>query len=269
MESIHLTDYPVASDTREDAALRDGTRFARQAVKLGQKLREQEKLKVRQPLKSATVVSLADGNKEHFERFAHVISEELNVMECTFSDNAAEFVDFEVLPNFGVLGPKLRGDLPKAKKALATLDGSSAYAQMQSAGSLTLDLEGGSSVELTPEEVEVRIKPKEGLTAESSGDAVVILDTELNDELVEMGLAREVVNRIQGSRRELDLEYTSRINVKFTTEHANLAEVIAVQADYIKGETLTLEIVEATPSGDTFDTEIDGASFSYSVEVSS
>ncbi len=266
-ESIHLTDYPDVLAEREDNDLRVGTRFVRQTVKLGQKLREVEKLKVRQPLRKATIVSLSSGNKVHFDRFKQVISEELNVIDSDFTDEAAEYVSFEVLPNFGVLGPKLREDLPKAKQALANLDGSAAYAQLEQESKLTLTLDGGKEIELTNDEVQVRIQPIEGLVAESSGDVVVILDTDLDQELLDMGLARELVNRIQGTRRDLDLDYTARITVNYSTEHPRMAQVIENHGDYIRTETLTTELSPSTAGSVT--TEIDGHDFSYTIEVNS
>ena len=189
----------------------------------------------------------------------------MNVLECAFTDEAADYVRFEVLPNFGVLGPKLRGDLPKAKAALAELDGSTAYAQLQAESKFSLVLDGGKTIDLTEDEVQVRIQPLEGLVAESSGDVVVILDTELDEELTDMGLARELVNRIQGTRRELDLDYTARIAVGYNTEHPRMAEVIKTHGEHIMSETLTTEI--SMQEETSVATEIDGHAFNYAISV--
>ena len=82
-----------------------------------------------------------------------------------------------------------------------------------------------------------------------------------------MGRARELVNRIQGTRRDLDLDYTARITVNYSTEHPRMAQVIENHGDYIRTETLTTELSPSTAGSVT--TEIDGHDFSYTIEVNS
>jgi isoleucyl-tRNA synthetase len=214
-ESVHLAAFPEPNDARVDDGLRQTMERVRNVVALGQRVRNENKLKVRQPLAEAIVVVADDVERRGIDRFASAIREELNVRHLGFTQEPHKYVEFELVPNFRVLGPKLGKQVPACKKALAEADGSALYAAMEEAGKIVVELPDGP-VDLTPEEVEVRLRAREDFAAASGAGQVVVLDTRLDDSLRREGLAREVINRIQRARKAMDLAYEARIDVAWT-----------------------------------------------------
>ena len=170
-ESVHLASYPEPEDAHVDEALRNAVALARQVVTAGSRVRNEHKLKVRQPLQSAVVVVADEQEREAIARFSDAIREELNVDELGFTEDATRYVTFELLPNFRALGPKLGKRMPLLKKALGALDGSAAYQTLTEEGSLAVELDGGT-VELEGDDIQARLHAKEGFAAASEGGHV-------------------------------------------------------------------------------------------------
>jgi isoleucyl-tRNA synthetase len=155
-------------------------------------------------------------DKDTFERLAShkaLIAEELNVHEVRFmfpghQDGA---VSFRLKPNFRALGPRLGKRVQEVKKALEGADGSKLHAEMSQNGNITLDL-GGDKLSFSAEEIEVAVEALPGFAAETGRIGVVVLHTTLTPELVDEGLVRELVSRIQAARKDLQLEFTDRVD---------------------------------------------------------
>jgi len=237
LPSVHLVSYPRERKERKDEELRRSMGLARDLAALGLRVRNENKLKVRQPLKEAIVV-LAGGEK--LDRFADAIKEELNVKEVRTTHEPAKYVQFSVAPNFKALGPKLGKALPHCKKALEQADGAALHAALEEKGAITLDLPDGP-VTLTRDEVQVRLAAREGYAAASEHGRVVVLDTRVTDELKREGLAREVVSRLQGVRKEMKLPYEARIEVAYEAA-GELARAIEEHREWIMRETLALKL---------------------------
>jgi isoleucyl-tRNA synthetase len=247
--SVHLADFPGPREDRRDEALRTATESAREVVALGQRVRSERKLKVRQPLAEAVVLVASDDERLAIGRFVEAVRDELNVRAVSFSEDPARYVEFELVPNFRALGPKLGKRMPLVKKALAAADGSALYEKMEREGHLRVDLgDGGDPVTLGPDEVEIRLAAKEDFAAAASHGRVVVLDTRVDDSLRREGLAREVVNRVQRARKVLDLAFETRVDLTLGATGA-LRAAIDEHAARIAGETLaeTLDVVD--PAG--------------------
>jgi isoleucyl-tRNA synthetase len=255
-ESVHLASYPAPDDARVDDELRATVERVRNVVTLGQRVRNENKLKVRQPLREAIVVVANDAERDAIDRFSDAIREELNVRELGFTQEPQKYVEFELVPNFRVLGPKLGKQVPACKKALAEADGSSLYTDMEERGKIVVELPDGP-IELTPEEVEVRLAAREDFAAASGAGQVVVLDTRLDESLRREGLAREVINRIQRARKAMDLAYEARIGVRWTAD-GELAEAIEEHAARIAGETLATRFDREDTAAGEHDAEIEG-----------
>jgi isoleucyl-tRNA synthetase len=251
--SVHLVPYPKERKERKDEELRKSMGLARDLVALGLRVRNESKLKVRQPLREAIVV-LAGGEK--LDRFADLVAEELNVKEVRTTDEPAKYVHFSVAPNFKALGPKLGKALPHCKKALEQADGALLHAALDEKGAITLDLPDGP-VTLTREDLQVRLAAREGYAAASEHGRVVVLDTRVTDELRREGLAREVVSRLQGARKEMKLAYEARIEVAYEAE-GELGAAVEEHRDRIAGEVLAMKLAPGAPSGTVHDFDIDG-----------
>ncbi|MEO1495778.1 MAG: isoleucine--tRNA ligase [Planctomycetota bacterium] len=236
-ESVHLCDYPAPDPALIDAELSERMALVRLIASLGLRARNEASLKVRQPLAKVEVILANDTHQAWLEQHGAVIASELNVKSVEYSDEPEKYVEHEVMPNFKLLGKKLGKLMPKVKQALNAASGSELLANLRDNGKINLTIEG-QEVELSPEEVEVRIKAKEGWAAANDRGVVVVLSTELTPELVREGLARDLVRVIQDRRKEIGCDFTDRIEVGVVTESSELRTAIEEFGDYIAGETL-------------------------------
>ena len=262
-ESVHLATFPEPDDDRIDDELRQTMERVRNVVTLGQRVRNENKLKVRQPLAEAIIVVADDAERQAIDRFSSAIREELNVRTLGFTQEPHKYVEFQLLPNFPVLGPKLGKQVPACKKALAQADGSALYAEMEETGRIVVELPDGP-VDLTPNDVEVRLSAREDFAAASGAGQVVVLDTRLDDSLRREGLAREVINRIQRARKAMDLAYETRIDVSWNAD-GDLAHAIEEHAERIAAETLATRFAREAETSSEHDTEIEGTRLSLNI----
>ena len=138
--------------------------------------------------------------------------------------------------------------MPLVKKTLSETDGGALLTELSEHGKVVLPV-GDESIELDNEDIQVRLKAREGWAAAQGGHCVVVLSTELTEELIREGMARDIVRLVQDRRKELDLQFTDRIALGLVTDAEQLRSAIQENQDYIKGETLALELSEAAVDG--------------------
>ncbi|MGL6227254.1 MAG: isoleucine--tRNA ligase [Thermoguttaceae bacterium] len=266
-ESVHLCDYPVPDVSVIDVALSERMRLMRELVSLGRNARMNAKLKVRQPLARIEVVLAEKTYLDWLREHVDLIQEELNVKSVEFVEKADQYISYTVLPDLKKLGPKLGKRLPEVKKYLGEVDGGKLLAEMEQTGKVVLPLLG-EPIELTSEEIQIRLQAKEGWAAAQGADCVVVLSTELTEELLAEGRARELVRMIQDRRKELGCEYTDRIRVEVSTCSEEIIGAIELFGSYIRGETLcsSLELT-ATPEKEAVPQKIDNASLHLTVKT--
>ncbi|MFK7990015.1 MAG: isoleucine--tRNA ligase [Sandaracinaceae bacterium] len=268
LESVHLGAFPSSDDARANPELLNQMEATRAVVALGQRVRATHKLKVRQPLSEAIIVVASDADRETVERFADAIQEELNVEKVTFSDQPKTYVDYALVPNFRVCGPRHGKRVPLIKKALGTADGGALHAEMEANGKIVMELSDGP-IELAPDEIEIRLEAKQDFAAASLRGRVVVLDTRLTDALKRAGMAREVVNRVQRARKDMDLAFEARIALSYEAD-GELAAALKEHGDKIAGEVLADRMsagLDASQGGDATETEIDGHAFRFAIHV--
>jgi isoleucyl-tRNA synthetase len=187
----------------------------REIVSLGLAVRTAGKLKVRQPLSRADVVFNDGGMPARIESHKPLIAEELNVHEVRFMHPGHEqgAVSFKLKPNFRALGPRLGKRVQAVKQALERADGSALHAELSQSGELTLEIEG-ERLAFSAEEIDVAVEAAPGFAAETGRVGVVVLHTTLTDELVDEGILREVLSRIQQKRKDLALDFTDRVALR-------------------------------------------------------
>jgi isoleucyl-tRNA synthetase len=266
-ESVHLCDYPVADARQIDRTLSDRMRLLREVASLGRSARMHGKLKVRQPLAKVEVILADVTHQTWLEEHGELLREELNVKEVAFTDEGEQYISYLIQPNFKRLGPRVGRLMPAVKKALSTADGGALLAQLKQQGKVVLDVDG-ESVELDDEDIEVRLQAKEGWTAAQGSQCVVVLSTELTPELVREGLAQDLKRLIQDRRKELSCQYTDRIQVGLVTESKEIWQAVQENIDFLKGETLSNEVVPQPIDGaESVEREVAGEAVEIFVEV--
>jgi isoleucyl-tRNA synthetase len=257
--SVHLCDYPEPERDVIDERLVRTMRAVRELVSLGLQVRTAKKLRVRQPLEAAELALAEPALESSLEQHVALVREELNVHEVRFVPKADEYVRYLVKPNFRALGPRVGKHMPAVKATLAAADGAALLREMESQGSVTIEA-GGERFALGPEEIAVALEAREGFAAASGRVGVVVLHTTLTPALVEEGLFREVLSRVQTLRKDLDLEYTGRIRLTLAGA-PHLIAAVRPRTETLARETLALDVaLDAEPVAGAHrrELEIDG-----------
>lgn len=213
--------------------------LVRDLVTLGRASREEAKIKVRQPLSEVII----DGKyKEIIGDLTDLIKEELNVKDVRFEDNLSEYMEFELKPNFRVCGSILGSKVKDFGKYLRETDAKELLAKLNE-GDVKLEI-AGEETEIKKDYVEVKISAKEGFDVVMENNLFVILDTELNNELLNEGYVREFVSKIQQLRKKKDLEILDNIKITYKSDE-EVEKALASEEEFIKTETLAKELVKA------------------------
>ena len=251
-ESVHMCDYPESDQTLCDEDLSRRMELLRQIASLGLSARMSAKLKVRQPLSGVTVVLTSDLDQAWLETHAELLKTELNVRGVTFTLDAAEYVTYQVVPNFKRLGPRVGKLMPKVKQAFGTADGAAMMEALDENGKASIEVDG-QEIELGSEDVEVRLQAKDGWAAAQGAGVVVVLATELTPELVRAGQARDLVRLVQDQRKANDFERTDRIELSVCCDSEDLIKAVEENIDYIGGETLATDNIAVIPLSEADD----------------
>ncbi|OGH00579.1 MAG: isoleucine--tRNA ligase [Candidatus Lambdaproteobacteria bacterium RIFOXYD1_FULL_56_27] len=237
--SVHLCDFPVPKAQVVNRELEEEMAIILKAVNLGRALRAKHQLKIRQPLAKLTIVTQNQSLRGVLGQMQHLITEELNVKEVEIAGNEEALVHLSAKPNLKLLGPKLGKKLGLFREEVAKLSTTQIVA-IQGGQRLTLDL-GGEPFELGIEELFLERSERPGIFSVNEGDLTVALDSQLTPELIAEGLAREFVNKVQQTRKELDLNVTDRINITYSGTQ-ELQQALALHADYLTQETLANQV---------------------------
>ncbi|HZP56633.1 MAG TPA: isoleucine--tRNA ligase [Dehalococcoidia bacterium] len=262
-ESVHLADWPDADAAAIDRRLSEETRLVMRVASLGRAARAKAQIKVRQPVAELFVKLPSALEEQAIERLAPQVLDELNVKALRVVRDEADFLRFEVKPNLKLLGQKYGREVQDIAKALAAMgDRERAEVARRVGAGQAVEVAGKT---LAPEEVLVAGREREGFASAEEGGIVVIVSSELTPELVREGTAREIVHRIQNLRKDAGFEIADRIRTYYRAEdgveaHAALRDVVGAWGDYIRQETLSVDLSDdAPPHGVHSETaEIDG-----------
>ena len=236
-ESVHLCDYPSVDASRVDVELSARMATLREIASLGRSARMNEKLKVRQPLQKVEVVLGDDSSQQWLQSHDALLREELNVKQIDYVTDADEYIDYLIQPNFKRLGPRVGKLIPQVKAVLGAANGAQLLGELEANGKVVIDV-AGESIELDTEDIQVRLQAKDGWAAAQGKNSVVVLNTELTDELIREGYARDLIRLIQDRRKELDCEFTDRIQVAIEVDSDILAATLDEYGETISAETL-------------------------------
>ncbi|MBP3635256.1 MAG: isoleucine--tRNA ligase [Bacilli bacterium] len=235
-DSVHLEDYPVCDDKMINEEIEERMDLVRDLISLGRNAREDAKIKVRQPINE---VILDGKNEKIIGDLTELIKEELNVKNVTFENDLAKYMNFSIKPNFKICGPMFGKDIKELSNELLKLSNEE----------INL-IEKGNTIELTINDrdyginkdmIEIRIKSKDGFDSVMENNNFVILNTTLTEDLLNEGIARELVSKVQNLRKEKDFDIADRIKLYY---NGDIKEVIDNFKDYIMKETLSEEIIK-------------------------
>ncbi len=243
-ESVHLTDFPKQNPDLIDKELEQKMQMAQSISSLALSLRKKEMIKVRQPLERIMIPVLDPTIKEQIAEVSELIKSEINVKTIEFIDDTSGILVKDIKPNFKVLGPRFGKEMKHVAQAIQNMEAKD-IATLEKNKSITLQVNGETTT-ISIEEVEILSQDIEGWLVASGNGLTVALDVTLNEELVNEGIARELVNRIQNLRKDSGLEVTDRINIQLQ-ENGKLSDAIHQNLDYIKTETLT-NTINLTPN---------------------
>ncbi|MEP7289972.1 MAG: isoleucine--tRNA ligase [Chloroflexota bacterium] len=267
-DSIHLSRWPQYNPALIDQRLIDEMGLVKRLVSLGHAARNSVNLKVRQPLAEATFAVRTPAEAKALRALAYTVAEELNVKAVSVMESAGEMVHYSLNPLPQKLGKRLGQTFPTVQKMLR--DGSEADVarwanQLLDGANIHLTVDD-KSIELSPEEVEVRRNASEGYAVAEENGYVAALRTALTDALVMEGMAREAVRRVQMMRRDADFLLNDHIVVTYKASD-KLAQAIAANADYLCAETLADSLnVAAEPEGERVETfEFDDETVTFGV----
>ena len=236
-ESVHLALIPGV--TYKDVELEERMEIAQKIVYLTRAMRAKANLKVRQPLKKIMVV-VDKSKRDALSYMREVILDEVNIKELIVLDDDSEIVNKSAKANFKSIGPKF-GKKVKTVAESIKLFTKEQIAKIESGNKVELNVDG-EELSISPEDVEVVSSEIKGWVVESEEGVTVAIDTELSDELISEGLAREFVNRIQNMRKDAGFDVTDRIKIVFSGSK-KLIDAINSFSSYVSNETLAEKLV--------------------------
>ncbi|MCX6133349.1 MAG: isoleucine--tRNA ligase [Ignavibacteriales bacterium] len=265
-ESVHLCSLPAADESVINRVLEQRMERAIKIVGLVRAMRMKSNLKVRQPLKKIIIPVSSEQDRTVIQQMEDVILEEINVKQIEYVTDDSGIVRKKSKPNFRSLGQKFGKTVQPIAARIREFT-SQEISQLEREGSMTLPVNG---VEYTigRDDIEILHEDLKGWMVESDGSMTVALDTELDEELISEGLAREFVNRVQNMRKDAGFEVTDRIKIYYRSTE-RLANALDRLSDYVRQETLATVVSNAPPAAVTLvDADINGEAASIGIEKS-
>lgn len=257
-ESVHLANYPVCNEAYIVEEIEERMDLVRDLISLGRNAREEAKIKVRQPIGEI----ILDGKiEDKISDMIDLIKEELNVKEVIFAKDLSNYMNYEAKPNFKICGKIFGTNMREFQQKLSNL-AADKITSLNNGETIKIEI-NQEEIEITPEMVEIRVSSKEGFNASHEGSNFIVLNIALNEELINEGIVREFISKIQNLRKSKNFEITDRIHIyyldneKFSTSIHNFIELIME-------ETLAVDVNVRKNEGETYD--LNGLKVTFDVE---
>ena len=263
-DSVHLAHYPEAKEEYIDHDLEERMSIAQKITSMILALRRKVNIKVRQPLQQIMVPAVDDEQRKHIEAIAELVKNEVNVKELNFIEGDGVLVK-KIKCNFRTLGKKygkLMKDIANKVNTLTQEDILEIERSLKEKANYVLGVIAEQEVILEKEDVEIINEDIPGWLVANEGNVTVALEVELTEELLQEGLARELINRIQNMRKDNGLEITDRIDI-WVAEHEKMNAAIEHYGEYIKGQVLADNITIAANDGE----EVDFDDFKLNIKI--
>tara|TARA_Y100001970_G_scaffold157227_1_gene192391 strand:- start:738 stop:3059 length:2322 start_codon:yes stop_codon:yes gene_type:complete len=235
--SIHLTDFPVINKKFTNDDLVDSVDSIKEIVSLGRSARNKVNLKIRQPLADVKVF-IDTKNIDFIKNNQLQILEELNVKNIEFVNNLSEIVSYEIKPLFNILGQKFSKNTGKIVNAIKKIDANKIVETMQSKGELLIP---ETDYVITNEDIEIVQNGLDEYSLSSNNKILVSLNTKLTKSLINEGEIRDLIRKVQNSRKELDFQVEDRITIDIYCSD-EFYNSLNNNLDYFKNETLCTNI---------------------------
>ena len=247
-ESVHTAFFPKADETLIAKDVEERMDLVRTLVSLGRGIREKERIKVRQPLSEV----LVDGKYEALiSDLTPLIMEELNVKNVRFDSDLDKFMNFSLKPNFRQAGPYFGKQVKAFGNYIANADPKAFISEIESKGEVDIELDGNTFT-VNKELLDIRIEAREGFSVAMENNIFAILDTSLDQALIDEGFARELISKVQQIRKAQDLDMMDNIDI-FIDCDQEILNAVNIHKDYIMTETLALSINNEAGLEDTYD----------------
>lgn len=263
-ESVHLAPMIEPRCEMINPELERLMKTAQTVTSVVRSIRSRSSLKVRQPL-ARIAIPAGEETRRLVSGAREIILDEINVKEIEFVDEDSPLVQKTATPNFRKLGPRFGKSVNKVADRIRRMSREE-ISQFEKTGTVSLDVED-DAIALEEGDLSTSTRDIEGWIVETVEGLTVALDTTLTPELVEEGLAREFVNRIQNMRRDAGLEVTDRVRLGFSSSE-RIADAVFHRGDYVRSETLAVEIqpeVDGHEHQGRFDIEGDACEIGLSV----
>lgn len=234
--SVHMADWPQAIDSRDDEQLLYDIGVVQKVVGLARAARGQSGVRTRQPLSRLLVRTPDDVSARALLAHQDQVLEELNVKRIELIARDAGLVNYRIKPNLPRIGKQYGKLVPKIKTALLAADGAEIAALIARGQAVEISIDG-QTVELQGEDILVETSSAEGYACGEDGGYLTALDTSLTDELIEEGIARELVRTVQEARKSAGLQVSDRI-ILGVSGSAAVENVLVKYRDYLMSETL-------------------------------
>ena len=239
--SVHLADWPKPDEQSINEQLNREMALVMRLASLGHAARMKSNIKVRQPLAEVAFAVSSAEDAEIVERFKELLMDELNVKSVRILSGSAEAVTYSLNPLPKQLGQKYKGLYPKIRQAILELPVQESAAKLLDGINLVVNVDG-KFYEIQPDEVEVHSTAHAGFEVASDGPYLAAVDIELTPELINEGLAREFVRRVQTLRKDGGLDLADRIRLAYQAT-PRLNEAVQAFAEFIQSETLAVELI--------------------------
>jgi isoleucyl-tRNA synthetase len=242
--SVHLSLFPKANTAWIDKDLEERMQLAQKISSMTLSLRKKTKIRVRQPLQKIMIAVMGEKMQQQIENMKEIILSEVNVKEIEYVDESSGILVKKAKPNFKTLGPKFGKQMKEiAAKVNAMTQEDIAAFEKEKEIKMQLQKE---EILLEEQDVELITEDIPGWVVSNMGNLTVALDISLSESLVNEGIARELVNRIQNIRKEKEFDVTDTISIQLL-EHQEIIDAVKENKDYICAETLAKDL-EFLPS---------------------
>jgi isoleucyl-tRNA synthetase len=262
VSSVHHADYPVANEEWIDLALEERMSMAQELSSLVLSIRKKVNIRVRQPLQKMLIPISGESMRAQLQKVEDLILSEVNVKQMEYLPADNDFIRKKIKANFVILGKKLGAKMKAVASVIAAME-QEAIRKLEAEGKIEIQVEG-EAIEILKEEVDIQSEDVQGWMVASRNALTVALDVTVTEELEQEGNARELVNRIQKMRKDMDLELTDRILVEVQSE-MSLDAAFSRYNTYICAEILADRLIIQPGLSEGVENEINGKTLKINV----